>query len=35
MNNPFKHALAARQALVGLWLSLAHPYAAEACATAA
>ena len=34
MNNPFKQALAARQALVGLWLSLAHPYAAEACATA-
>ena len=34
MNNPFKQALAARQAQVGLWLSLAHPYAAEACATA-
>ena len=32
--NPFKQALAARQPQVGLWLSLAHPYAAEACATA-
>jgi len=34
MNNPFKHALSDKQALVGLWLSLADPYAAEACATA-
>lgn len=34
MNNPFKQALAARRAQVGLWLSLAQPYAAEACATA-
>ena len=34
MTNPFKQALAARQAQIGLWLSLAHPYAAEACATA-
>lgn len=31
--NPFKQALAAGQPQVGLWLSLAHPYAAEACAT--
>ena len=30
MNNPFKHALATKQPLVGLWLSLAQPYAAEA-----
>ena len=34
MNNPFKQALAAKRAQVGLWLSLAQPYAAEACATA-
>lgn len=34
MNNPFKQALAAGRAQVGLWLSLAQPYAAEACATA-
>lgn len=29
----FKQALAARQAQVGLWLSMATPYSAEACAT--
>ena len=34
MSNPFKNALAARQAQVGLWLSMADAYAAEACATA-
>lgn len=34
MNNPFKQALAAGRAQIGLWLSLAQPYAAEACATA-
>ena len=34
MPNAFKQALAARQAQVGLWLSMATPYAAEACATA-
>lgn len=34
MSNPFKNALAARQAQVGLWLSMADSYAAEACATA-
>lgn len=34
MGNPFKHALAAGKPQVGLWLSLAYPYAAEACATA-
>ncbi|MBS0342953.1 MAG: 4-hydroxy-2-oxoheptanedioate aldolase [Proteobacteria bacterium] len=34
MNNPFKHALAQRQQQIGLWLSMAHPYSAEACATA-
>ena len=33
MTNPFKQALAARQAQIGLWLSLAQPYTAEACAT--
>lgn len=33
MTNPFKQALAARRAQVGLWLSMANPYAAEACAT--
>jgi 4-hydroxy-2-oxoheptanedioate aldolase len=32
--NTFKQALAARQAQVGLWLSMATPYSAEACATA-
>ena len=31
--NTFKQALAARQAQVGLWLSMASPYSAEACAT--
>jgi 4-hydroxy-2-oxoheptanedioate aldolase len=31
--NAFKQALAARQAQVGLWLSMATPYSAEACAT--
>lgn len=31
--NTFKQALAARQAQVGLWLSLANAYSAEACAT--
>lgn len=34
MQHSFKQALAAGQPQVGLWLSLAHPYAAEACATA-
>lgn len=34
MSNPFKNALAARQAQVGLWLSMADSYSAEACATA-
>ncbi len=34
MSNPFKNALAARQAQVGLWLSMADAYSAEACATA-
>jgi len=34
MNNPFKQALAAKQPMVGLWLSLANSYSAEACATA-
>ncbi|GHC71720.1 2,4-dihydroxyhept-2-ene-1,7-dioic acid aldolase [Pseudorhodoferax aquiterrae] len=34
MPNAFKQALAARQAQVGLWLSMATPYTAEACATA-
>ncbi|HWP19462.1 MAG TPA: 4-hydroxy-2-oxoheptanedioate aldolase [Burkholderiaceae bacterium] len=33
-SNPFKAALARRQAQVGLWLSLAEPYTAEVCATA-
>lgn len=33
MTNPFKQALAARQAQIGLWLSMAQPYTAEACAT--
>jgi 4-hydroxy-2-oxoheptanedioate aldolase len=32
--NPFKAALAARQAQVGLWLSMADPYLAEVSATA-
>ncbi|MGV3570625.1 MAG: 4-hydroxy-2-oxoheptanedioate aldolase [Ramlibacter sp.] len=34
MSNPFKAALAARQAQVGLWLSMADPYLAETSATA-
>jgi len=33
-NNPFKAALAARQAQIGLWLSMATPYLAEVSATA-
>jgi len=33
-HNPFKTALAARQAQVGLWLSMADPYLAEVSATA-
>ncbi|KRC80575.1 4-hydroxy-2-oxo-heptane-1,7-dioate aldolase [compost metagenome] len=33
-HNPFKSALAARQAQVGLWLSMADPYMAEVSATA-
>lgn len=33
-NNPFKAALAARQAQVGLWLSMASPYLSEVAATA-
>ena len=33
-HNPFKAALAARQAQVGLWLSMADPYLAEVSATA-
>ncbi|MCG2591814.1 4-hydroxy-2-oxoheptanedioate aldolase [Ramlibacter sp. XY19] len=32
--NPFKAALAAKQAQVGLWLSMADPYLAEVSATA-
>ena len=32
--NPFKKALAARRAQIGLWLGLANPYAAEICAGA-
>lgn len=31
--NSFKHALAGDRPLIGLWLALAHPYAAELCAT--
>ena len=34
MTNPFKAALAAKQAQVGLWLSMADPYLAEVSATA-
>ena len=34
MTNPFKQALAARQAQIGLWLSMASPYMAEVSATA-
>ncbi|MGO4303324.1 4-hydroxy-2-oxoheptanedioate aldolase [Cupriavidus sp. RAF12] len=33
-NNPFKTALAARQAQIGLWMSAATPYLAEVSATA-
>jgi 4-hydroxy-2-oxoheptanedioate aldolase len=33
-HNPFKSALAARQPQIGLWLSMADPYLAEAAATA-
>ena len=33
MANPFKDALAAGKPQIGLWLSLADRYAAEACAT--
>jgi 4-hydroxy-2-oxoheptanedioate aldolase len=33
-SNPFKDALAAGQAQIGLWLGLADPYAAELCAGA-
>jgi 4-hydroxy-2-oxoheptanedioate aldolase len=32
-DNPFKAALQARRKQIGLWLSLADPYAAEICAT--
>lgn len=32
-HNPFKTALAARQPQIGLWLSMADPYLAEAAAT--
>ena len=32
-HNPFKTALAARQPQIGLWLSMASPYLAEAAAT--
>ena len=32
--NPFKDAMARREPQVGLWLSMAHPYSAEICATA-
>ena len=31
--NPFKTAIAARQPQIGLWLSMADPYLAEAAAT--
>jgi len=34
MRNPFKAALARGEKLIGLWLSMAHPYSAEICATA-
>ena len=34
MSNPFKAALAAKKAQVGLWLSMADPYLAEVSATA-
>jgi hypothetical protein len=32
-HNPFKTALAAGQPRIGLWLSMADPYLAEAAAT--
>ncbi|HEU0201903.1 MAG TPA: 4-hydroxy-2-oxoheptanedioate aldolase [Burkholderiaceae bacterium] len=31
--NPFKEALARKEQLIGLWLSLANPYSAEVCAS--
>jgi len=34
MRNPFKAALARGDKQIGLWLSMADPYAAEVCATA-
>lgn len=34
MSNPFKAAIASGQQQIGLWLSLADPYATELCATA-
>ncbi len=34
ISNPFKKALAQGQRQHGMWLSLAHPYSAEVCATA-
>jgi 4-hydroxy-2-oxoheptanedioate aldolase len=34
MRNPFKSALKRGDKLIGLWLSMAHPYSAEICATA-
>lgn len=34
MSNPFKTAITSGQQQVGLWLSLADPYATELCATA-
>ena len=34
MPHPFKAALARREKLVGLWLSMAEAYSAEICATA-
>ena len=32
--NPFKSAIARGEQQIGLWLSLAHAYSAEVCATA-
>ena len=34
MRNAFKAALARREPLIGLWLSMAQPYSAEICASA-
>ena len=34
MRNPFKAAIARGEKVIGLWLSMAHPYSAEICATA-